>query len=438
LDGIAANANNYSLPFTDNSDNWDVAYEWGNHADGGYLTSVPSAISVTSVAIGSTVTLSESSDRVDLLYINSGTSGWGGLQIGNTSNEFIFSLMGNGNNGGIYDDQNGDWIIYWSENAEVNFYYNNTKKFETTSTGVTVSGEIITTGGNSTNWQTAYGWGNHASAGYLTSSGDTMTGTLTASGGINGLTLANGGISGSNYNITGVNQLEIADPGEGIVFKSGASGDITLAIIDDTTDNILRLSGTGAKFRTPVIQLNDASTVIQEGANNSVNISTATGSVDIGSMNSSWVHIQSDRDIYILPSSGGKVAVDGNLTPYSDNAKTLGASGARWSTIYGVTGTFSGDVVAYSDARVKENVETIETPLDKVMKLRGVSFNRTGEDRKNIGVIAQEIREVLPEVVHEQEDGMLAVAYGNIVGLLIEAMKEQQEQIDELKSMIGK
>ena len=66
------------------------------------------ALDVDTINIGSTVTLTESTDRADLLYINSGTSSWGGLQVGNTSNEFIFSLMGNGNEGGIYDDANSD------------------------------------------------------------------------------------------------------------------------------------------------------------------------------------------------------------------------------------------------------------------------------------------------------------------------------------------
>lgn len=78
--------------------------------------------------------------------------------------------------------------------------------------------------------------------------GGTFSGTITTSGGINGLTLSNG-ISGSNFNITGVNQLEINDPGEGIVFKQGSSGDMTLAIVDDSSDNILRLTGTGAKLQ---------------------------------------------------------------------------------------------------------------------------------------------------------------------------------------------
>ena len=82
-----------------------------------------------------------------------------------------------------------------------------------------------------------------------TFNGGTITNTLTASGGINGLTLANGGISGSNFNITGVNELQINDPGEGIKFKSGSSGDMTLAIIDDSNDNILQFSGSNAKLQ---------------------------------------------------------------------------------------------------------------------------------------------------------------------------------------------
>lgn len=103
-----------------------------------------------------------------------------------------------------------------------------------------------------------------------------------------------------------------------------------------------------------------------------------------------------------------------------------------------VSGTIraTGDVIAYSDARVKENVETIDGALDKVMKMRGVSYNKIGEQEKKVGVIAQEILEVLPEVVSQDESGTYSVAYGNIVSVLIEAIKEQQKQIDELKAKL--
>ena len=99
------------------------------------------------------------------------------------------------------------------------------------------------------------------------------------------------------------------------------------------------------------------------------------------------------------------------------------------------TGTFTvtGNITAYSDERLKSNIKTIENALNKVSKLRGVSFDKNGES--GIGVIAQEVQEILPEVVQDGE--YLSVAYGNIVGLLIEAIKEQQVQIENLKSRIA-
>ena len=91
--------------------------------------------------------------------------------------------------------------------------------------------------------------------------------------------------------------------------------------------------------------------------------------------------------------------------------------------------TASGDITAFSDERLKSDIETIDNALDKVMNMRGVSYTKQAE--KGIGVIAQEIEKVLPEVVTDGE--YKSVAYGNIVGVLIEAIKEQQKQIDKLK-----
>ena len=103
-----------------------------------------------------------------------------------------------------------------------------------------------------------------------------------------------------------------------------------------------------------------------------------------------------------------------------------------------VAGTIraTGDVIAYSDKRVKENIKTIDNALNKVNKLRGVEFNKIGEDIKSIGVIAQEIEKVIPEVVREDNKGMKSVAYGNITGVLIEAIKELKAEIEELKKQI--
>jgi hypothetical protein len=100
--------------------------------------------------------------------------------------------------------------------------------------------------------------------------------------------------------------------------------------------------------------------------------------------------------------------------------------------------TVAGDVTAYSDIRVKENIHTINNALNKVLALRGVTYNRIDSEDKaeKIGVIAQEVQNIIPQVVHEQADGMLGVSYGNITAVLIEAIKEQQTQIEELKKLV--
>ena len=119
-------------------------------------------------------------------------------------------------------------------------------------------------------------------------------------------------------------------------------------------------------------------------------------------------------------------------TPTQAGLGNLSSSGNALAGAF----TATGDITAFSDARVKENVETIPNALKKVTALRGVNFNKVGDEKRSTGVIAQEVKEVLPEVIHENEGGMLSVAYGNITGVLIEAIKEQQKQIDELKAKL--
>ena len=107
--------------------------------------------------------------------------------------------------------------------------------------------------------------------------------------------------------------------------------------------------------------------------------------------------------------------------------------------LFGRNLTAVGEVTAYSDIRLKKDVETISDALTKVMSLRGVTYYRKDmdDDKRHIGVIAQEIQEVLPEVVSESKDNndetvsTLSVSYGNITAVLIEAIKEQQKIIEE-------
>ena len=99
-----------------------------------------------------------------------------------------------------------------------------------------------------------------------------------------------------------------------------------------------------------------------------------------------------------------------------------------------VTGsiTAQGNITAYSDERLKSSIETLDG--SKVLQMRGVSFIKNEE--AGSGVIAQELEKIAPELVHDNKDGYKSVAYGNLVGYLIEAVKEQQNQINAQKEQI--
>lgn len=113
----------------------------------------------------------------------------------------------------------------------------------------------------------------------------------------------------------------------------------------------------------------------------------------------------------------------------------------------GISGALNvgGDVVAYasSDERLKNNIEIISNPIEKVKQLKGVTWewNENADELQqslpNVGVIAQDVEKVLPQLVHDRENGYKGVDYAKLTGLLIEAIKEQQKQIDELKSKLG-
>ena len=133
-----------------------------------------------------------------------------------------------------------------------------------------------------------------------------------------------------------------------------------------------------------------------------------------------------------LTNGAGYVTTDTTYT--AGNGLTLSGTEFLMSGNYTGNFTATGDVTAYSDKRLKRNIETITNAVDTVSKLRGVNYEKDG--RNSTGVIAQEVEEVLPQVVHTAPDGMKSVAYGNIVGILIEAIKEQQKEIEELKKKL--
>jgi hypothetical protein len=137
---------------------------------------------------------------------------------------------------------------------------------------------------------------------------------------------------------------------------------------------------------------------------------------------------------------GGNYAVNMGLD--ADNVLRIGgwsAAANRWVLDMSGNMTAAGNVTAYSDIRLKENIEVIPNALEKVQKIRGVTFTRNDQEDKeklHTGVIAQEVEAVLPEVISEDNLGIKNVAYGNMVGLLIEAIKELKAEVDDLKSQL--
>lgn len=136
----------------------------------------------------------------------------------------------------------------------------------------------------------------------------------------------------------------------------------------------------------------------------------------------------------IAPTNGNGGLQDAHIS--------LGSSAARFKDFFlsgnisaGGNITAQGDVTAYSDESLKENIETIDAPLEKLKGMRGVTYNRIDMNgREQVGVIAQEVEAVLPQVVHTDEHGTKHVAYGNMVALLIEAVKDLQSQVEEMKN----
>ena len=126
---------------------------------------------------------------------------------------------------------------------------------------------------------------------------------------------------------------------------------------------------------------------------------------------------------------------DANTTYSAGNGMSLSGTTFLMSGSYTGSFTATGDITAYSDESLKTNIQTIDGALGKVEAVRGVTFDRIEDGSTSTGVVAQELLAVLPEAVHTDANGVHSVAYGNITGLLIEAVKELSAEVKELKNM---
>jgi hypothetical protein len=131
---------------------------------------------------------------------------------------------------------------------------------------------------------------------------------------------------------------------------------------------------------------------------------------------------------------GGTLAADRTFNVGGGNGITVSADGVAMSGAFTGSFTATGDVTAYSDESLKTNIQVIDGALGKVENISGYTWNRIADDSRATGVVAQELEAVLPEAVHTDATGVKSVAYGNITGLLIEAVKELSAQVAELKA----
>jgi hypothetical protein len=97
--------------------------------------------------------------------------------------------------------------------------------------------------------------------------------------------------------------------------------------------------------------------------------------------------------------------------------------------------TVGSTITENSSIRYKDNIETVKYGLDKVLQMRGVTYTKKDTGLKELGLIAEELNEILPEVVLKNEEGEPdSVSYGRITAVLIEAIKDLKKEIEELKS----
>ena len=196
----------------------------------------------------------------------------------------------------------------------------------------------------------------------------------------------------------------------------------------------LTLSGSKATFvgNVTLSGLASATQYLKQESTGELKIQTTHGYFQAGPANASYCHLTTDRARFYM---NKKLIVDeGIFASYDEDLKLYRAdTSAHSMTLSTTAATFTHDVVAYSDKKLKENIQTLDG--SKVLKMRGVSFDRIDTGLPSSGVIAQEMQKVAPELVSET-NGTLGVSYGNITGYLIEAIKDLKAEIEELKKQI--
>jgi hypothetical protein len=262
----------------------------------------------------------------------------------------------------------------------------------------------------------------------LPKAGGAMTGAITTNSTFDGRDVATDGAkldgiaaNANNYSFpytvsaAASNSTVVQRNGSGYIFANyinttanDVTSGVTKVMVETGNDNYIR-HGSAAAVRS---FLN-----VADGANNITNNNQLTNGAGYTTNTGDITGVTAGTNLNGGGSSGGvTLNLDSTITVTTVNAGTVNTT---------------------SDERAKDDITPITGALDKVQQLGGYSFTLKATDEKSSGVIAQEVQKVMPELVQEGAEGLLSVQYGNMVGLLIEAIKEQQAQIDELKQKLN-
>ena len=222
-----------------------------------------------------------------------------------------------------------------------------------------------------------------------------------------------------------------ATNGTSVVLASGANVNDVLFVVAFGTFQVSDLGAaitadlniTDQKITGSALELDCSGNIILDADGGQVQYNDAGTNIGLVQMDASQNFIVrsmvSDKDLLIKGNDGGST-----ITACTFDMSAAGAA------------TFNNDVTAFSDVRLKQEIDTIDNALDRVTSMRGVFFDRKDNSEvRQTGVIAQEVEPFLPEVVRETKDEskIKSVAYGNMVGVLIEAIKELNAKIEKLQ-----
>ena len=257
--------------------------------------------------------------------------------------------------------------------------------------------------------------------------------------------------------------LDKIDLGSNSTLNGGGFSDVTASSsttftnksIDSDNNTITNIVNADIKS-TALIEFSKmenltASRALVSDSNGDVSASAVTDT-EVGYLDGVTSNVQTQINAKLnsaLPNDAWLSSADGrNRFYFATNGNTVTKFDTTWrvdnnsnSTMLtcDTSGNFTatGNVGAYSDMALKEDIYQIENALEKVNQLRGVHFTRKSNNSKEIGVVANEVEKVVPELVDEHEDKELGTVktmkYANTVGLLLEAVKDLSKQIEELK-----